>query len=155
MKCPFCQNPDDKVVDSRETADRGAIRRRRECLGCARRFTTYERIEVAMPAVVKKDGRREPWERSKVSAGLHTACQKRPVSEDAIEESVNRVERIVQDTGQREVECAIVGEAVMECLKGLDDVAYVRFASVYKSFRDIDEFVSALDTLIKEKGAGR
>ncbi len=154
MKCPFCQQPNDKVVDSRETGDGAIVRRRRECLACNSRFTTYERIEVVMPMVVKKDGRRENWDRSKVVAGIHKACEKRPVSADAIEEAVDEIERSVQDMGGRELPCSVVGESVMICLKNLDDVAYVRFASVYKSFRDIDEFVAALDSLAKERSGG-
>jgi transcriptional repressor NrdR len=155
MKCPFCQHGDSKVVDSRDGRDGETIRRRRECLRCQRRFTTYERIDVVMPMVVKKDGRREPWDRGKVLAGLQKACQKRPVSADRIEDAVTQVERVVQEAGTREVPSSVVGEAIMACLKELDDVAYVRFASVYKSFRDIDEFMSALESIVKERsGAG-
>ena len=152
MKCPFCQHPENKVVDSRDTRDGDQVRRRRECLGCTRRFTTYERVDVVMPMVVKKDGRREAWNRDKVSSGLLKASEKRPVPVDALEEAVARVERAVQDAGTREVSSAAVGEAVMNCLKDLDDVAYVRFASVYRSFRDIDEFMAALESLVKERG---
>ncbi len=155
MRCPFCQNPDDKVVDSRETSEGGIVRRRRECLACSRRFTTYERIEIAMPMVVKKDGRRESWDRGKVLVGIQKACEKRPVSADEIDKSIDEIERLVQDKGAREIPCSLVGESVMNCLKGLDDVAYVRFASVYKSFRDIDEFVAALDSLARERSGGR
>ncbi|MFP6609689.1 MAG: transcriptional regulator NrdR [Deltaproteobacteria bacterium] len=152
MKCPFCQHPENKVVDSRDTRDGDQVRRRRECLGCTRRFTTYERVDVVMPMVVKKDGRREAWNRDKVSSGLLKASEKRPVPVDALEEAVARVERTVQDAGTREVSSEAVGEAVMNCLKDLDDVAYVRFASVYRSFRDIDEFMAALESLVKERG---
>ncbi len=148
MKCPFCQHPENKVVDSRDTRDGDQVRRRRECRGCTRRFTT----DVVMPMVVKKDGRREAWNRDKVSSGLLKASEKRPVPADALEEAVARVERAVQDAGTREVSSEAVGEAVMNCLKDLDDVAYVRFASVYRSFRDIDEFMAALESLVKERG---
>ena len=152
MRCPFCQHPDSKVVDSRDSGDSGTIRRRRECLDCERRFTTYERVDAVMPMVVKKDGRREPYERAKVLAGLHKACEKRPVPADTIEEVATEVERNVQEAGTREVPSTVVGEAIMNRLKVLDDVAYVRFASVYKSFRDIDEFMQALELIVKERG---
>ena len=156
MRCPVCQRSDSKVVDSRETADGDTIRRRRECLECGRRFTTYERVDEVMPMVVKKDDRREPWDRDKVAAGIRKACEKRPVPADAIDEAVNSVERRVQESGAREVASSAIGEAVMACLKDLDDVAYVRFASVYKSFRDIEEFMRALETISKERrGGGR
>ncbi len=143
------------MVDSRETTDGDAIRRRRECLDCGRRFTTYERVDVVMPMVVKKDDRREPWDRDKVTAGIRKACEKRPVPADSIEDAVSRVERRVQESGASEVGSSAIGEAVMACLKDLDDVAYVRFASVYKSFRDIEEFMSALETISKERRVGR
>jgi transcriptional repressor NrdR len=155
MRCPFCQHPDDKVVDSREGREGDAIRRRRECLACGRRFTTYERVDAVMPLIVKKDGRREPYDRGKVLAGLHKACEKRPISADTIEEVATEVERRVQESGAREVPSSVVGEAIMSSLKELDDVAYVRFASVYRSFRDIDEFMSALESIVKERGGGR
>jgi len=151
MQCPFCHHTDSKVVDSRESGDGDAIRRRRECLGCERRFTTYERIDAILPMIVKKDGGREPYDRSKVLAGLRKACEKRPVSADTIEETADAVERRMQEAGTREVPSSVVGEAVMACLKELDDVAYVRFASVYKSFRDIDEFMAALESIVKER----
>jgi transcriptional repressor NrdR len=155
MRCPFCHHPDDKVVDSREGRDGDSTRRRRECLQCGRRFTTYERIDEIMPLVVKKDGRREQYDRAKVLAGLHKACEKRAVSADTIEEIANNVERRVQESGAREVPSSVVGEAVMASLKDLDDVAYVRFASVYKSFRDIDEFMSELEAIVKERRGSR
>ncbi len=154
MKCPFCQHPENKVVDSRDTRDGDEVRRRRQCLACENRFTTYERIDTVMPMIVKKDGSRQPWNRDKLLAGLHKACEKRPVPADTIEEVVTAVETDVQDAGLREVSSTVVGEAVMERLKSLDDVAYVRFASVYKSFRDIDEFMSALESLVSERGPG-
>jgi transcriptional repressor NrdR len=155
VRCPVCQRADSKVVDSRETEDGDTIRRRRECLECGRRFTTYERVEEVMPMVVKKDDRREPWDRDKVAAGIRKACEKRPVPADTIDEAVSRVERSVQESGAREVASSAIGEAVMACLKNLDDVAYVRFASVYKSFRDIEEFMSALESISKERRGGR
>jgi transcriptional repressor NrdR len=155
MRCPFCHHPDDKVVDSREGRDGDSTRRRRECLACGRRFTTYERIDVVMPLIVKKDGRREPYDRTKVLAGLHKACEKRPISADTIEEVAADVERRVQETSAREVPSSVVGEAVMSSLKDLDDVAYVRFASVYKSFRDIDEFMSELESIVMERRGGK
>jgi transcriptional repressor NrdR len=151
MRCPYCQHADDRVVDSREGGDGDVIRRRRECLGCRRRFTTYERIDVVMPMVVKKDGRREPWDRDKLEAGFHKACEKRPVPTDAIDEGVSRIERSVQEKGLREIRSDEVGEQVMESLKTLDEVAYVRFASVYRSFRDIAEFQRTVENLVSER----
>lgn len=151
MRCPYCQHPDDRVVDSREGTDGDVIRRRRECLECKRRFTTYERIDAVMPMVVKKDGRREPWDRAKLEAGFHKACEKRPVPTDAIDEGISRLERAVQDKGLREIRSDEVGEQVMETLKTLDEVAYVRFASVYRSFRDIAEFQRTVENLVSER----
>jgi len=151
MKCPICQHADSKVVDSRESQDGYSIRRRRECLKCGRRFTTYERIDAFMPMVVKKDGRREPWDRAKVLSGLLRACEKRPVSADTIESVAGEVERKIQDHGGREINSALIGEEIVSRLKQLDEVAYVRFASVYRSFRDIDEFMSELESLVKER----
>jgi transcriptional repressor NrdR len=156
VRCPVCHRSDSKVVDSRETTDGQAIRRRRECLECGRRFTTYEYVDVVMPMVVKKDDRREPWDRGKMLAGIRKACEKRPVPADAIEEAADAVERKIQEGGAREIASTFIGEAVMGRLKELDDVAYVRFASVYKSFRDISEFMAALETISKERrGRGR
>jgi transcriptional repressor NrdR len=154
MRCPYCQHADDRVVDSREGGDGAVIRRRRECLACRRRFTTYERIDVVMPMVVKKDGRREPWDRAKLEAGFHKACEKRPVSADAIEDGVARIEHSIQEKGLREIRSAEVGEQVMERLKSLDEVAYVRFASVYRSFRDIAEFQRTVESLVSERKRG-
>jgi len=151
MRCPYCQHADDRVVDSREGGDGDVIRRRRECQACKRRFTTYERIDVVMPMVVKKDGRREPWDRAKLEAGFHKACEKRPVATDAIEDGVARIEARVQEQGLREIRSDEVGEQVMEALKNLDEVAYVRFASVYRSFRDIAEFQRTVETLVSER----
>ena len=151
MRCPYCQHADDRVVDSREGGDGDVIRRRRECLACRRRFTTYERIDVVMPMVVKKDGRREPWDRAKLEAGFHKACEKRPVATDLIEDGVARIEARVQEKGLREIRSSEVGEQVMEALKSLDEVAYVRFASVYRSFRDIAEFQRTVENLVSER----
>ncbi len=151
MKCPFCGQENNRVVDSRESGDGAAIRRRRECNGCRRRFTTYERPDLVLPMIVKKDGRREPYSRDKVLLGLRKACEKRPVPADAIDRIAAAVERRLQEAGAREVSSSVVGETIMEELKDLDDVAYVRFASVYKSFRDIDEFQAALETIVKER----
>jgi transcriptional repressor NrdR len=150
MRCPYCGHVEDKVVDSREAQDGLATRRRRECLGCGRRFTTYERIEEVLPPVVKKDGRREPFDRRKIEEGVQIACQKRPVSAEQIEALVSSVERSVMESGDREIRTTAVGEAVMERLKALDEVAYVRFASVYRAFRDVDEFMSELEGLVRK-----
>lgn len=151
MKCPFCHDLENKVIDSRLTKDDGVIRRRRECLVCKRRFTTYERVEEVLPLVVKKDNRREVFDRLKIVAGLKKACEKRPVSAAAIEQAADRVERHVQDQGEKEVASAVIGEAVMRELRDLDQVAYVRFASVYRSFQDVGEFLRELQDLIHER----
>jgi transcriptional repressor NrdR len=153
MRCPYCGHVEDKVVDSREAQDGLATRRRRECLGCGRRFTTYERIEEVLPPVVKKDGRREPFDRRKIVEGVQIACQKRPVSAEQIEALVSSVERSVMESGDREIRTTAVGEAVMERLKALDEVAYVRFASVYRAFRDVDEFMNELEGLVRKAPA--
>ena len=150
MHCPFCGHIEDKVVDSRESREGDAIRRRRECLGCARRFTSYERVEEMPVVVVKKDGRRESYDRAKVVNGLLIACRKRPVSREQIEDLADKVERRLQDRGDREVKAAVIGELVMEFLAPLDAVAYVRFASVYRSFKDIGEFMSELKEIAGE-----
>jgi transcriptional repressor NrdR len=156
MRCPFCDHAEDKVVDSREAQDGRTTRRRRECLACGRRFTTYERVEDVLPQVVKKDGRRESWDRDKIVKGLEIACQKRPVSREQIEALVAGVERQLQDSGEREVRSSVIGESVMGRLKELDPVAYVRFASVYREFRDVKDFVSELAGLDgKSSGGGR
>lgn len=147
MRCPYCGHLEDRVVDSREAQEGQATRRRRECLGCGRRFTTYERLEDVLPQVVKKDGRREPFDRKKIVEGLQVACRKRPISAEQIEEIATGIERKVQEMGEREIKSAVVGEAVMERLRELDPVAYVRFASVYRAFRDVGEFMSELEGL--------
>ncbi|MEE9613843.1 MAG: transcriptional regulator NrdR [Thermodesulfobacteriota bacterium] len=157
MKCPFCAHIEDKVIDSRLSQDGIATRRRRECLECGKRYTTYERIEETLPLVVKKDGRREAFDRTKILGGIRTACRKRPVSIEEVEGSVARVETRFMESGKREVPSTDVGEAVMEELKALDEVAYVRFASVYREFTDINEFMGEMKQLrnIKKKKSGR
>jgi transcriptional repressor NrdR len=152
VKCPFCSLLENKVIDSRLSKDGHAIRRRRECLGCTRRFTTYERVETTIPLVVKKDGRREQFDREKLKAGILKACQKRPVSVDDVDRFVDELERKIQEQGDRELSSTVIGEQVMNFLHDLDDVAYVRFASVYRSFKDLKEFLSELQDLIREDG---
>ena len=151
MRCPFCGHVEDRVVDSRETQDGQVTRRRRECLSCERRFTTYERIEEVLPAVVKKDGRRETFDRQKILHGLERACQKRPVSAEQIQALLAAVERQLQESGEKEVPSRVIGEAVMARLRELDPVAYVRFASVYRSFEDVGDFMSELAGLAGKK----
>ncbi len=151
MKCPFCRQSDNHVIDSRLGKDGEMIRRRRECIACSRRFTTYERVEEAMPMVVKKDGRREAFDRLKITNGLKRACQKRPVSMDAIEAIADRIERGIQERGEKEIPGSIIGEAAMRELHEADPVAYVRFASVYRSFKDLDEFMVELEDLLNER----
>ncbi|MDP2938132.1 MAG: transcriptional regulator NrdR [Candidatus Omnitrophota bacterium] len=152
MKCPYCGYKEDKVVDSRATAEESAIRRRRECLKCGKRFTTYEYIEEVSLLVIKKDGRREPFDRKKILSGIIKACEKRPISMEKIEDIVIQIERAIQKKSDREVSSSRIGELVMERLKGLDDVAYVRFASVYRQFKDVGQFMVELkDILNKEK----
>src|SRR5512140_1345806 len=152
MRCPFCGHVEDRVVDSREAQDGQATRRRRECAGCSRRFTTYERIEEVLPQVVKKDGRREPFDRRKIVEGVAIACQKRPVSAEQVEALVASVERHLQELGEREIRTNAIGEAVMQRLRALDEVAYVRFASVYRAFRDVGEFMTELEGLARAYG---
>ena len=151
MKCPFCAEVENKVIDSRLSNQGAVIRRRRECFGCSRRFTTYERVEEILPMVVKKDGRREQFDRQKVLEGLRLACNKRPVSAEQLEELVDGIERRLQELGDKEVPTSVIGEAVMRELARLDEVAYVRFASVYRSFKDLGEFMSELKELISER----
>jgi len=152
VHCPFCDNLDDKVVDSRLSKEGDVIRRRRECLQCQRRYTTYERIEESLPMVVKKDGRREPFDRHKIFSGLTKACEKRPVSIDRLEMIVSQIEKRVQDRGVSEIKSGLVGEEVMRQLHQLDQVAYVRFASVYREFKDVNQFMSELKTLLDDSG---
>ena len=150
MKCPFCSSSESKVVDSRSSQDNRSIRRRRECLSCHERFTTYERIEEFHPMVVKKDGRRESFDRNKIVEGILKACEKRPVSMDEVEAFVSDLEKEIQDRGERELESRFLGERVMSQLRVWDDVAYVRFASVYKQFKDLNEFMDQLQELLSE-----
>ena len=151
MRCPFCGHQKDKVVDSRETGSGDAIRRRRECLECGRRFTSYERVEEIPFLVVKKDGRREPFDRRKLLAGLHRACEKRPIPAKALDAIADEVEQMVQDSPDREAEARAIGEKVMARLKELDKVAYVRFASVYRQFEDVQEFMAELKDLLERR----
>jgi transcriptional repressor NrdR len=151
MKCPFCNHLEDKVVDSRESKEGDAIRRRRECLGCEKRYTTYERIDEVPYMAIKKDGRREKFDRQKVLGGLLKACEKRPVSMGRLSELVNRVESMVGDSPDREISTAAIGEYLMENLKGLDKIAYVRFASVYRDFQDEEAFFNELKALMRQK----
>lgn len=156
MRCPYCGYQEDKVVDSRATQEDSAIRRRRECLKCGKRFTTYEYIEEISLMVIKKDGRREPFDRKKVLSGVIRACEKRPVSMEKMEDIVTQLERAIQRKSDREVDSSRIGELVMDKLKALDDVAYVRFASVYRQFKDVGQFMSELkDILGKEKRKAR
>jgi len=150
MRCPFCKGADSKVLDSRESMEGAVIRRRRECLECRKRFTTYERVEELAPLVVKKDGRREPFDRDKLLAGLQKAVEKRPVSMDQLETLVAEVDVRLQERGEKEVPSSAIGEEVMRKLRTLDQVAYVRFASVYRSFRDIEEFMDELKGLLDD-----
>lgn len=162
MRCPYCSSLDNKVVDSRIGKEGDSIRRRRECLKCEGRFTTYERVEEILPSVIKKDGRREPFDRLKILNGLKKACEKRPVSVDALEKTVDDIERSLQERGLKEIPSSVIGEEVMNRLHDIDEVAYVRFASVYRSFKDINEFMKELKELlsakemkmIEESGAG-
>lgn len=151
MRCPFCRKRGNRVVDSRLSSDGVMIRRRRMCTSCKRRFTTYERVEEATPMVVKKDGRREPFDRGKIIAGLKRACEKRPVSMETIEQIANSIEASMAEQGDREVSSNAIGAAVMTELHKIDQVAYVRFASVYRSFKDIDEFMHELEDLIEQR----
>ena len=151
MKCPFCDGIEDKVVDSRMAKEGEVIRRRRECLACKRRYTTYERVEDYLPMVVKKDGRREPFDRVKILSGLKKACEKRPISITTIESVTDQVEKHVQELGETEIPSRVIGEAVMRQLHQLDQVAYVRCASVYREFKDIDQFMDELKALTLER----
>ena len=153
MKCPFCRHEEDKVIDSREATDGDAIRRRRECLKCKRRYTTYERLEETPLLVVKRDGRREPFDRKKIIGGILKACEKRPIPLERIEALVGELEREISQEFDREVGAEVVGERVMRRLHELDEVAYVRFASVYRSFKDINQFMKELRELLNKKQA--
>ena len=147
VRCPFCTTLDNRVIDSRLSAAGEVTRRRRECDGCHRRYTTYERVEQVLPFVVKKDGRREPFDRAKLLAGLQRACQKRPVSSEALERLVDVIERGLVESGDKETTSRAIGEKVLVSLRELDRVAYVRFASVYRSFDDVDQFMAELRDL--------
>ncbi|NOZ87154.1 MAG: transcriptional repressor NrdR [Deltaproteobacteria bacterium] len=151
MRCPFCSKADTRVIDSRLAKEGRVVRRRRECDGCGRRFTTYERVEEILPLVVKKDGRREAFDRGKAVSGLKRACQKRPVGLDEIEGMVESLEHFLQERGEKEVESRVIGEELMAALRELDEVAYVRFASVYRSFKDIEEFMKELKGLLGDR----
>lgn len=152
MKCPFCADTENRVIDSRISKDGNAIRRRRECLACEKRFTTYEFVEEVLPVVVKKDGRREVFDRKKILAGIKKACEKRPISTDAIETLVENIEQACQEFQGKEIPSSMVGEKVMKGLQNLDGVAYVRFASVYRQFRDVGEFLEELKDFLSVSG---
>lgn len=154
MKCPYCEHLDNKVIDSRLNKDATITRRRRECLKCDQRFTTYERLEVMLPVLVKKDGRRESWDRHKLVVGLEKACEKRTVSRDMIDEFADDIEHKLQDYSAKEIPANVVGEWVMDGLSKLDEVAYVRFASVYRQFKDVNEFMDELKSLLDARTDG-
>lgn len=151
MKCPFCENQDTKVIDSRHTEDGHAIRRRRACDNCGKRFTTYEKVEELILMVIKKDGRREAFDRNKIISGLIKACEKRPVPMAEIEKLVDEIERGLNNMMEKEIESAFIGELIMERLRKLDEVAYVRFASVYRQFTDINTFVAEIEKMLTGK----
>jgi transcriptional repressor NrdR len=153
MRCPYCHSTNNKVIDSRPSREANAIRRRRECLNCSRRFTTYEQVEETMPLIVKKDGRREPYQRTKISEGIKKACEKRPVSIDAIEDFLDDLEREMLEGSQREIPSTWIGERVMAKLREWDDVAYVRFASVYRHFTDATDFMKEIRHLLESRQA--
>jgi len=148
MKCPFCGHIEDKVIDSRQSKDGDIIRRRRECLKCDGRFTSYERIENILPHVIKKDNRREPFDRQKILQGLEKACEKRPVSVEAREELAKKIEKNLLGSGEKEISSSLIGEQIMNGLKEIDEVAYVRFASVYRQFKDIKEFMQEIKDVV-------
>lgn len=151
MRCPYCGNVEDKVVDSRLSAEGNSIRRRRECLKCERRFTTYEHIEEVPLMVVKKDGRRQPFERKKILAGLMKACEKRPISMEKLEQVVDKIEFTLQKNYEKEVTTKEIGELAVKMLQQLDDIAFVRFASVYRQFKDVGQFMQELKGLLDDK----
>jgi len=150
MRCPFCGHLEDRVVDSRESRERDSIRRRRECLKCTRRFTTYERIDEIPFMVIKKGGQRERFQRGKILGGLLRACEKRPISPDQLEHVADSVERAITDSGRREITSTEIGELLMNQLKRLDKVAYIRFASVYLNFKNVDEFIDEINQIVKQ-----
>jgi transcriptional repressor NrdR len=151
MKCPFCGNSEDKVIDSRSSREGSAIRRRRECLKCGKRFTSYERVEDIIPMVVKKDSRREPYDREKILTGLKKACEKRPIGMETLEGITDSIEKKLIGLGVKEIQGTWIGEEVMSSLRELDKVAYVRFASVYRQFKDINEFMNEVKILFEHK----
>jgi transcriptional repressor NrdR len=151
MKCPFCGEIENKVIDSRLSKDGNVIRRRRECIGCERRFTTYEQIEEIPVMIVKKDGRREIFSKEKVRSGMHKACEKRNISMNLIEDFLDELERDLRETGEKEIPAHVIGEKIMAKLHEIDDVAYVRFASVYREFKDVNDFVSELKKLLSKQ----
>ncbi len=148
MKCPYCDHPDSKVIDSRPTEDGRAIRRRRECISCGKRFTTYEKVEEVLFMVVKRDGSRESFDRNKILNGIIKACEKRPVTREQMDEVVNNIERGLNNMMEKEISSAFIGEVVMDHLKELDEVAYVRFASVYRQFKDVGTFIAEIEKLL-------
>ncbi len=152
MKCPFCESQEDKVIDSRVSKEGNAIRRRRECLKCGKRFTSYERVEELAPMVIKKDGRRESFNAEKIRSGLLIACKKRPIETDKIDEIVDNIEKKLIGLGEKEIPSSSIGEEIMAALKELDKVAYVRFASVYRQFKDINELMDEVKTLFEHRG---
>lgn len=151
LKCPFCGFVESKVVDSRPTEEQSAIRRRRECEKCAKRFTTYEKIEEMPLVIVKKDGSREMYQRNKILGGLLRACEKRPVSVKSLEDLADNIEKELYNTMEKEISSKLIGEMIMKSLKNIDDVAYVRFASVYRQFKDINSFLEELNKLVSER----
>ena len=153
MRCPFCAAADTKVIDSRLAAEGGQVRRRRECLSCCERFTTYETAELMMPGVIKQSGVREPFDEEKLRSGIIRALEKRPVSIDKIEAGINQIKTALQATGEREIKSMVIGEQVMTFLRDIDHVAFVRFASVYRDFQDLNEFRAEIDRLAQEPGA--
>ena len=155
MKCPYCAHEENQVLDSRDSEDLSAVRRRRECLKCSKRFTTYERVDTVDIFIIKKDGRREQFDRSKLLSGIKTACEKRPISMDTIEETVDEIEQNLRKRKTTEVPSKVIGEIVIRRLKALDKVAYIRFASVYRSFEDVESFEKEVQNLTKsDKTAG-
>jgi len=151
MRCPFCDHIEDKVIDSRQSKDGDVIRRRRECLKCEGRFTSYERIEDVLPHVIKKDNRREPFDRHKILQGLEKACEKRPISVEKREELVKKIEKTLQSINEKEVPSSFIGEQIMTGLREIDEIAYVRFASVYRQFKDINEFIQEIKDIAYNK----
>lgn len=150
MKCPFCNTPDTKVIDSRPADDNASIRRRRQCIKCNKRFTTYEKLETMPLMVIKKDNTREPYDRSKIESGIIRSCHKRPVSSQMVETIVNEIENKIFSLEDREIPTTVIGEMVMDRLKELDEVAYVRFASVYREFKDVNTFMSEIESMLKK-----